>query len=599
MSYEFKTEDVFSFAAVKGYSTRERGSELWFTYCPYCNGGKHRDKETFSINIKSGAFQCKRSSCGKQGHFVELARDFDYELDFGSTKAYKTLPQKEVRTNNAAIEYLKGRGISKTTAERYKITTQRNNANILVFPFYDENNILTCVKYRKCDFDKTKDKNKEWFETDTKPILFGMAQCKDFERLIITEGQLDSLSVAECGINNAVSVPNGAMGFTWLSNVWDWIKQFKTVVVFGDWENGGMTLLETLIKRLSNKILAVRQQDYLGEKDANDILRKYGKDAIIKAVENAAPIKVSNVVDLSEVQSVDINSLEKIKTNIPSIDKIIGGIIMGQVILLTGKSGHGKSTFMSQLVCEALEQGESVFVYSGELANYHFKRWLDYQLAGRENLVEHLNEYNEKYYTIKQDIISRINSWYKGRAFIYDNSYVDSCNEQESLIVTAEKVIKQYGVKLVCIDNLMTAMDGAAANELYRSQSVFVGELKRLAAKYNIAVILVAHQRKTKGEFSNDDVSGSADVMNKVDVAMNYERAEDNISDSKLSITKNRLFGKYAVKEKAIPLFYSEDTKRICSLGGNEREYGWNRQFGEITSGFSEMLDFESPFDKE
>lgn len=126
-----------------------------------------------------------------------------------------------------------------------------------------------------------------------------------------------------------------------------------------------------------------------------------------------------------------------------------------------------------------------------------------------------------------------------------------------------------------------------------------MGELKRLAAKYNIAVILVAHQRKSTGEFSNDDVSGSADVINKVDVAMNYERAEDNISDSKLSITKNRLFGKYAVKERAIPLYYSEDTKRICSLGGKEREYGWNRQFGEITIGFSEMLDFESPFDKE
>ena len=58
-------------------------------------------------------------------------------------------------------------------------------------------------------FRKGIDKNKEWSEAETMPILFGIKQCKDFDRLIITEGQIDSLSVAECGFNNAVSVPTG------------------------------------------------------------------------------------------------------------------------------------------------------------------------------------------------------------------------------------------------------------------------------------------------------------------------------------------------------------------------------------------------------
>ena len=58
------------------------------------------------------------------------------------------------------------------------------------------------VKYRKTDFDREKDKNKEWCEANCKPILFGMAQCNDkFDRLIITEGQIDSLSVAAAGID--------------------------------------------------------------------------------------------------------------------------------------------------------------------------------------------------------------------------------------------------------------------------------------------------------------------------------------------------------------------------------------------------------------
>ena len=48
-----------------------------------------------------------------------------------------------------------------------------------------------------------------------------MTQCVGFDRLVITEGQIDSLTLAECGVPNAVSVPNGCNGFTFLENVWD------------------------------------------------------------------------------------------------------------------------------------------------------------------------------------------------------------------------------------------------------------------------------------------------------------------------------------------------------------------------------------------
>ena len=167
------------------------------------------------------------------------------------------------------------------------MTTCKDNPYILAFPFYDENHVLQFLKYRRTDFDRTRDKNKEWCEKDTKPILFGMDQCEGFQRLVITEGQIDSLSVAQAGVPNAVSVPNGCNGFTFLENVWDWIVKFEEVVVFGDCEGGKVTLLDTLQKRLPNRVKVVRVEDYLGEKDANDILRTYGADAIRKAVENA------------------------------------------------------------------------------------------------------------------------------------------------------------------------------------------------------------------------------------------------------------------------------------------------------------------------
>lgn len=583
MGYAFKADDVYGLASKLSADVREKGGELFFRYCPYCGGDGH-DRETFSVNLENGTFHCFRSTCGKSGHFVEMARDFGYALDFGDAKrrVYRQLPQRPFEIRKPAVEYLASRGISQAVTERYKVTTVKDDQHILAFPFYDENGILRFLKYRRTDFDKARHKNKEWCEKDTKPILFGMAQCVDFGRLVVTEGQIDSLSVAEAGISNAVSVPNGCNGFTFLENVWDWIVKFEEVVVFGDCEGGKITLLDTLQKRLPNPVKAVQAADYLGEKDANDILRRYGAGAIRKAVENAQAPPVSHVKELADVQAVDIYKLPRIQTGIPELDRIIGGLFFGQVVLLTGKRGEGKSTFMSQLLVEALHQGYGVFAYSGELADYHFKRWLDFQAAGPDNITTDLDMFDDERYHITNPVLDKINAWYRGRAYIYDNNAVD--DELESLADTIEQVVRQYGVKLVCVDNLMTAMDAGISDNLYQAQSEFVRRLKKIAVKYDIAVVLVAHPRKSKDGFTNDDVAGSGDITNRVDSVLVYSRnakkADDKSPecDSLLAVTKNRLFGRLTKANEPVELYYSKKSKRITSASGFEggpKRYGW------------------------
>ena len=579
MGYTFKANDVLDFARSIGADVHQKGDELFFRYCPKCRGGRG-DKDTFSVNLENGTFKCFRSSCDYHGHFVELARDFDFDLGFGEKRVYKKLPQKPIKVRDEAISYMASRGISEAVCRRYEITSRKDNKNVIVFPFYDDQGILQFVKYRNAKFRKGIDKNKEWSEADTMPIPFGMKQCSGFDQLVITEGQMDSLSLAECGIENAISVPTGANGFTWITNCYDWISKFQEIIVFGDNEHGKITLADGLKARLSMTIKVVRRKDYLGEKDANDILLKYGKAAVIRALKSAEVPRLENVKDLSTVQNIDLNSLQKIKTNIPAIDKVIGGLVMGQLIVLTGKRGEGKSTFMSQLVCETLEQNETVFIYSGELADYHFKRWLDYQLAGPENVRGIPNQYGDFEYTLSEHALNAITEWYRGRAYIYDNSWIpDDLREIESLPDTIEKAIKQYGVRLVCIDNLMTAMETVSDNsQLNLAQSNFVGKLKKIAVKYDVAIILVAHPRKSNDSITNDDVSGSSDITNKADVVMSYQRVDGSEScDGKLFVTKNRLFGKYAVGDKAVLLRYNDATKRIFPDGGGTRKYGWEK----------------------
>ena len=570
--YEFKTSDVFDFAVFVGAETHEKGGELFFKYCPHCNGGG-KDTDTFSINLESGVFKCFRASCDYHGHFVELARDFGFKLEQEQTR-YKKLPQKTIESKPKAIQFLESRGISADVCRRYNITTQKDNENILVFPFYDEQGIMQFIKYRKTDFVKGKDKCKEWCEKDTKPILFGMAQCEGFTRLVITEGQLDSLSVAECGIKNAVSVPTGAVGFTWLSHCWDWVNKFNEIVVFGDNENGKITLIETLEKRIQGKVKCVRPEDYLCEKDANDILRKYGKEAIIKAVDNAQLREVKYVKRLANDEAINLSELPKIKTGIRNLDRVCGGLLMGHITLLSGKRGEGKSTLMSQFVAQAIDQGNAVFVYSGELPNYHFKNWLDLQIAGNKNIQTRTNEYGDNEYYLLPNTVEKINEWYYDKAYIFDNSSVTD-DEYEGLLKVMVDAICRYDIKLVCIDNLMTAMECDANTDLYRQQSTFVKNLEKLAQQYDVAIVLVAHPKKTQGDFDNDTVSGSSDITNAVSFVLNYQRAnESDNCDSKLMITKNRMNGKLLTGENSIKLYYSEKSKRILSNEFENIDYG-------------------------
>lgn len=597
MSYEFNKQDVIDFASTMPTEKHEKGNELFFRECPYCHGGPHKDKDSFSINLENGTFYCFRSGCGKKGHFVELARDFNFPLNFGEPVQYKKLPQKKIEVRPAAITYLEGRGISRAVTERYSVTTAKDDPNVLVFPFHDENNVLQFVKYRKANFDRNRDKNKEWSEKGTKPILFGMPQCSESGTLVITEGQIDSLSVAEAGFQNVVSVPNGAMGFTWYQHCEEWLRRFDEVIVFGDCEKGRITLLDELQNRLSQKVKAVQVADYLGEKDANDILRKYGRDAVRHAVENAAVPEMKNVKSLHTVKAVDLESMPKIRTGMTKLDKVIGGLFLGQVSLWSGRRGDGKSTLASQVIAEAVDQNWNVFVYSGELPDYHFKRWLDLQLAGTANLEKRENAFHETYYVIPEGVQDSINNWYKDRIYIYDNAYVPQKNKElETLTQTIEKAIKQYDIRLICIDNLMTALELVDdKTELYTAQSNFVWELKSIALKYNVHIMLVAHPRKTRdGMMGNDDVSGSGDITNKVDTVIFYGRKADEEQMGLISVTKNRLTGRLTGKTP-IQTKYLQNCKRIIAEGDSQKCYGWEEK--AVPEGFVGVQEeLECPF---
>ena len=604
--YKFDKEDAIRFARERGFKARIVGNELRFTKCPYCQSIK--DKDTFAINLDTGMFNCKRSSCSAHGNMLTLHRDFGFSLGsyadeyYDRAKLYRTFPRMEKPTpKDPAIEYMKSRSISKEICEKYHITVSKDSDNILVFPFYDNKDDLIFIKYRKTDYDPEKDKNKEWCFTGAKPILFGMDQCNiENKTLIMTEGQIDSLSVAEVGIENAVSVPTGKNGFTWVPYCWDWLQNFDTLIIFGDKEGDNITLLDDMASRFNGLVKHVRLEDYKDCKDANDILRKYGAEQVKACINNAIPVEIKEIKDILDVKKVNLADLEKFNTGIQKLNKIIGGFYMGQVILMTGEKGKGKSTLVSQFGTMAIKAGYNTFFYSGELMDWYFRNWLDLQIAGDRHINKIRNPYGDYDYSVDGNIYPNIESWYGGRVKIYDNSIIEE-DEHDDLLTTVEKAITRYSCRVIFIDNLMTAMEDNISADLNRQQTAFVRKLTRIAKRFNVLIFLVAHPKKNqsgKFNFTNDDVAGSSNITNLVDVVLRYDvpdKRDDEDESTRpprvLQVFKNRLTGKLCID--GIGLYYQESSRRISE---DNHTFDWSLGW-ETAEDFRTAEELEIPFD--
>lgn len=278
----------------------------------------------------------------------------------------------------------------------------------------------------------------------------------------------------------------------------------------------------------------------------------------------------NRLVNLATVKA-DTKKSERYKSNIKGLDKKTNGFQMGQLTIWTGKSGHGKSTFISQMLVEAIEQGYKVCSYSGELKLETFKKWIDLQIAGDENidLVED-REYSRFKKIIKPETLTKIESWYNEKIYCYDNRQIQENIENNFVIHVIEEAIRNYGCKVFLIDNLMTcSFDNSKIQDFYKAQSDFVGRLSYLTKAYDIHIHLVAHPRKTTSNtITQDDISGTSDTFKRADNVFCIERNEDNTNTVK--IMKCRETG---VNDYEVRLNFLETSKRFYESGNEMSKY--------------------------
>ena len=560
--------------------------------CPFCKGKSGKDGKvkpdnlyTFGINLENGQYNCLRGSCGARGHINMLSNKkikknimkTSSNTSFDKNKFMQEMPKTILLAESEqAVKWANSRGISIDTLKHYNCRAEEKT-NFLVIPIYQEG---VLVNFKKRNTNGLKIKNgarKSIHSANGKSFLIGTQLCNfKNNELIIVEGEMEVLTLHEAGFENVVSVPTGAND-SWINECLWFLDKFETVTLWLDNDESGIKATKKICDRLHKKVFIVQGR----KKDPNEYFLNYKKEDAIRYLkedyENKREPEIEGVIELTSFDRLDITQIKTFRTGFSGLDKYLKGWRLGELTVWTGKRQSGKSTMIGQSILQLVEENTRVFVYTGELSKNHFREWLFLQANGESELKGVHNKISYDYdFIVKDDVFKKISYWIKDKVFLYDSEDIASENE---LI----KVIKKTKISKDCsffiIDNLTTVKLEGQSDNFYRKQSEFIANLKAVCRNFDTHIHLIVHPKKVDDADKNvkvSDIGGSGDISNLADNVVIVQRMEDDKSDCKVSIGKNRMFG----INKSFALDFDRKNKRFYSPESKTekyRKYNWEK----------------------
>jgi twinkle protein len=278
-----------------------------------------------------------------------------------------------------------------------------------------------------------------------------------------------------------------------------------------------------------------------------------------------APEPAKGLIQVSEYYAPERTM--RVPTGFSFLDSAIGGLIEGGLTVLTGKRGDGKSTFASQLALNAINGGTNVCFYSGELNAGMFQNWMFVQAAGPLGVEEYRDGFGDLRYRVRREVERKVRAWLKDRLVLSDNE-TTRANEHKEIFRRFQSAMRDYGCRLLFIDNLMAMNYAGGMEDFYRRQSAFIGEIVDFCLANRAHVVLVAHPRKGEWGDQNDQVAGIADITNRASNVVRIARAKDPAVQgctNIVSVTKNREYGTTG----NIQFDYEPKCRRFLQKGGS------------------------------
>lgn len=530
--------------------SRRAGNEK--VKCPQCcDGRKNKTDKPLSVNITTGEWNCH--NCGWKGNCRAKERTRD-------KKQYEKPPADIVRNielKGRVIEWFEKRAITKPTLDKFMIFAREEfmpqtaaKENCIGFPYFRDGELVN-IKYRdsKKNFRMTK---------DAELIFFNLPSIADKKYCIVTEGEIDCMSLYEAGYSiqkaneetgeiipddpfgkwGVLSVPNGAskgnQRLEYLDNCSDWFLGLHEIIIATDGDEAGQMLKDELIRRLGVercKIISYPLDEVVPAanglkrrcKDFNEVLMYLGKETVVSCIENSSFIPVDGIYYLEDIfPSMLENFRNGIKlsptTHFKQMDEYFRWK-KGEINLCTGYGNHGKSFFMLQLMLtKSIHDGWKWAIFSPE--NFPANDFYD-------------------------DIIEMYAGTWLDR--MSEQQYVDACafvdkhifyvypEDEHDINSIHEKfrhLVLKKGVDGVMIDPF---------NQLDHNQKAFQREdqylmeafkdIKRFALLNNISYNIVAHPKnptygadKSLPIVDMYDIAGGAAWGNKMDNIISYYR---------------------------------------------------------------------------
>lgn|GEM_PF-804552 len=486
--------------------------------CPF-----HEDKNpSMSFDRNRNKVHC--FSCGFDGDVFDLiGRDYNLTGADIFTKGYavlgihqdtmsKTPTQPEIITredeeikmllskskvdkdNPNAIKYLNSRGISIESANRLGIGYLENCkalhpiSQAIIIPrgvnAFTARNINPCADSERI--------RKRGHQT----ALFGVRAFEHTQPIFVVEGEIDALSVEECGYR--------AIALGSVTNVRNFIDAYKKhsptamICVSLDNDDSGKKATQELQKELN--ILGAKYVtcNISGEyKDPNERL-VYDRAGLEKALAEAVKSEPFPVPKGKRLNTITAKELKA--KNLPPIQYIIPGILPYGLNLLAGKPKVKKSWLASDLAIATAKgsaflgkeanRGEVLCLALEDSENRIQDR--QNKLLPNENPPEGLTFTNEAS-TIKDGILEELDN------YIIDNP----------------------STKLIVIDTLEYIRGGAGKGENAYSYDVReLKELSKFAKRHSLCILLIHHERKAIDKtdpFANilgsNGIRGTVDTM--------------------------------------------------------------------------------------
>lgn len=511
--------------------------------CPECSHDRHKKHERcLAVNADKKVWICHH--CGWTGGLGEKTED-------STIRNYERPKHIHVDLSADLLQYMLDRCISKETLAANGICQGQFSKDkpSIKFP-YIKDGVVVNAKHRTTDKQFRQEKNAEQCL-----YRFDAIATLDSERVIITEGEIDALSLFECGFYDATSVPNGAPApnaknyareFSYLESAESVFAQKKQVILAVDNDAPGKTLEQELARRIGVE-KCWRVEYPIGCKDINDVLRKYGPLKVSQTIYAAKPYPVEGIFTPTDIKDLIFHLHEHgsqcgTSTGWVKMDRFYT-VKTGQLTIITGIPGSGKSNWLDALMVNLAKTNDwPCAVFSPENwplqrhAQSIIEKWThktfmsgsEYtQKLSKTELKEAISQIADKFYFIMPE---------------------ESCMTMESILEKLKVTIFRHGVKCIAIDpwNEIEHDYGNLTETQYISN--MLGKIRRFARLNDVHVWLVAHPQKLQkdkdtGKYKPPtmyEISGGAHWRNKADVGICVHRPDVTKDETDIQVQKVR-----------------------------------------------------------